>query len=66
MMLNDVQRFPDKPSWAQSVKTMSENLGFGHVRLSQGVSNINAFMSIFKQRITDNFVQNCSKQLENN
>ena len=30
-----------------------------------GVGNINAFMSIFKQRITDNFVQNWSEQLEN-
>ena len=31
MMLNDFQRFPDKPSWATSVKTMLENLGFSHV-----------------------------------
>ena len=58
-------RFPDRPSWAKSVKTMLENLGFSHVWLLQGVGNINAFMSIFKQRITDNFVQNWSEQLEN-
>ena len=35
-MLNDLQRFSDKPSWAKSVKTMLENLGFSHVWLSQG------------------------------
>ena len=66
MMLNDVHRFPDKPSWAKLVKTMLENFGFSHVRLSHGVGNINAFMSIFKQRKTDNFVQNWSEKLENN
>ena len=65
IMLNDLQRFPDKPSMAKSVKTMLENLGFSHVWLSQGVGNINVFISIFKQRITDNFVQNWSEQLEN-
>ena len=26
MMLNDLQNFPDKPSWAKSVKIMLENL----------------------------------------
>ena len=65
MMLNDLQRFPDKSSRAKSVKTMLENLGFSHVWFSQGVGNINAFMSILKQRITDKFVQNWSEQLEN-
>ena len=36
-----------------------------NLSIMQGIGNINAFMSIFKQRITDNFVQNWSEQLKN-
>lgn len=58
MMLNDLQRFPEKSSWAKSVKTTLEHLGFCYVWLSQGVGYINALVSILKYRLADNFVQN--------
>ena len=40
MMLNDLQRFPTKSSWAKSVKSLLDNMGFGHVWIEQGVGNI--------------------------
>ena len=43
MMLNDLQNFPAKSSWAKSVKSLLDNLGFGHVWIEQGVGNINMF-----------------------
>ena len=36
MMLNDLQNFPAMSSWAKSVKSLLDNLGFGHVWIEQG------------------------------
>ena len=61
MMLNDL-----KSSWAKSVKSLPDNLGFGHVWIEQGVGNINMFLRIFeKERFTDNFVQGWDDEVHN-
>ena len=65
MMLNDLQNFPTKSSWAKSVKSLLDNLGFGHVWIEQGVGNINMFLRIFKERLTDNFVQGWDDEVHN-
>ena len=44
-MLEDLQRLPEKLSWAKSVKILLESLGFGHVWLMQRVGDVNMFFS---------------------
>ena len=65
MMLNDLQNFPAKSSWDISVKSLLDNLEFGHVWIEQGVGNINMFLRIFKERLTDNFVQGWDDEVHN-
>ena len=57
MMLNDLHNFPAKSSWAQYVKSLLDNMGFGHVWIEQRVGNIKCVLRIFTERLTDNFVQ---------
>ena len=38
-------------------------MGFYHVWLAQGVGNYPSFLLVFKQRLTDNFVQNLQSRL---
>ena len=64
-MLEDMQLHPERSSWAKSVKQLLESLGFNLVWLSQGVGDITRFMSIFKERISDHFIQNWNEQIEN-
>ena len=65
MMLNDLQNFPAKSSWAKSVTSLLDNLGLWHVWIEQGVGNINMFVRIFKERLTDNFVQGWDYEVHN-
>ena len=64
MMLNDLQRRPTTQNWAASVKCLFESLGFNNVWYFQGVGNINAFLSVVKQRLTDNFIQNWNERIQ--
>ena len=65
MMLNDLHNFPAKSSSAKSVKSLQDNLGFGHVWKEQGVGSINMFLRIFKERLTDNFAQGWDDEVHN-
>ena len=65
MMLNDLESYPEKKSWARSVKTLLESLGFNHVWLNQGVVNVEVFLSFFKQRLKDHYCQGWNNELEN-
>ena len=64
-LCENLEKYPNKKSWAKSVKTMLANLGFNHVWLYQGVGNKNQFLNIFKQRLKDNFIQNWNNNLSN-
>ena len=64
-MLLDINRLPNKVNWASLVSDLFMSLGFNNVWLQQGVGDFNGFMSVLKQRLTDNFVQNWSARLEN-
>ena len=65
MMLNDLDELPNKTNWASLVHNLLASLGFCNVWLAQGVGNIGAFLSVFKQRLHDNFVQNWHDRLNN-
>lgn len=65
MMLNDIERLPNKNCWAKSVKETLENLGFFHVWLFQGVGNEQAFIDMFKQRSKDIYLQNWNEEIQN-
>ena len=58
MMLNDLESRQNIVNWASLVKHLLLSLGFYEVWLAQGVGNYNAFITIFKQRLTDTFIQN--------
>ena len=40
-------------------------MGFYDVWLTRGVGNLRLFLSLFKQRLTDNFVQTWHERLDN-
>ena len=65
MMIEDLQSSPEKASWAKSVKSLLERLGFGHVWITQGVGDVNMFLSVFKQMLTDNFIQGWNEEVSN-
>ena len=63
-MLQDVEAHPNKVNWAVLVMNLLSELGFYEVWVQQGVGNYNVFISLFKQRLTDNYVQNTQTQLQ--
>lgn len=63
MMLQDMERAPNTINWASLVKRMLTELGFYHVWLSQGVGDITNFLTLFKQRKKDNFIQNWNARI---
>ena len=64
-MLLDINRLPYKVNWTSLLRDLLMSLGFYNVWLHQGVGEINGFMSVLKQRVTDFFLQNLSERLEN-
>jgi len=56
--------YPNRNSWAKSVKTVLENLSFYTVWLNQGVENEKLFLNIFKQRMRDNYLQDWNSGIE--
>ena len=63
MMLNDLELRQNIVNLASLVKHLFLSLGFYEVWLAQGVENYNAFITIFKQRLTDTFIQNWHSRL---
>ena len=63
-MLADLEKYPNKINWTYSVKDLLSRMGFYHVWLNQGVGNLNAFLNLFKQRLT-NFIQNWHERINN-
>ena len=63
-MLRDIELLPRKVNWASLVRHLLMTLGFNDVWLGQGVGSYDGFISILKQRLTDNFVQNWHSRLE--
>ena len=64
-MLSDLEEYPNKINWAYLVRDLLSRMGFQDVWLNQGVGNMELFLSLFKQRITNNFIQNWHGRLNN-
>ncbi|MCG8093252.1 MAG: hypothetical protein JAZ17_06420 [Candidatus Thiodiazotropha endolucinida] len=64
MMLRDMESRPNTVNWASLVRHLLMSVGFYEVWLQQGVGNYTAFISLFKQRITDIFIQNWHARLD--
>ena len=56
-MVQDIELRPRSTNWAMYVKNILTQLGFYHVWLNQGVENIPLFISLFRQRVRDTFIQ---------
>ena len=63
IMLVDIASNPNVKNWASVIKNTLFNLGFYHVSASQSVGNVKNFLTIFKQRLRDNFIQNWEERL---
>ena len=62
-MLTDIERDDRNQNWALLVKKLLSNLGFYHVCLQQNVGDINIFLTLAKQRLSDNFIQKWNEEL---
>ena len=58
MMLHDLTDMPEKDNWAALFKWLLRNLSFNDVWLVQGVANFNIFLTLVKERLQDQFIQN--------
>ncbi|MCG8046921.1 MAG: reverse transcriptase family protein [Candidatus Thiodiazotropha taylori] len=64
MMLDDAERYPQKQNWALSVKVLLSKMGFMEAWFNQGVGNTETFLSLFKVRIKDIFMQEWHARIE--
>ena len=63
MVLQYNENNPQKVNWVSLVKNLLSELGFYEVWINQGVGNVNAFVSLFKQRICDNYKQDWNARI---
>ena len=63
LMLYDITERPHVKNWVSLVKNLLSNLGFFHVWVAQGVGDEKIFLSIFRQRVSDHFIQNWQQRL---
>ena len=64
-MVRDIEINDRKTNWASLVENLLANLGFFEVWLNQGVSNVNQFLAVLRQRLKDQYIQDWSNALEN-
>ena len=65
LMLQDLELLPNKVNWASLLHHLLMSLGFNEVWINQGVGNMNVFLSMAKQRLTDNFLQRWQERFNN-
>ena len=64
VMLQELNMYPNRNSWAKWVKIVLENLGFYNVTwLNQG--NESVFLKMFKQRMRVIYLQDWNSEIEN-
>jgi len=54
-----------KRNWVTNIKELLQSLGFDNVWRDQGVLNIGNFLTMFRERLIDNFVQEWSLTIRN-
>ena len=62
-MISDFEANDSIINWAVLVRKLLCKLGFYEVWLQQGVGNVNIFLCIFKQRVSDHFMQSWHDEL---
>ena len=62
-MLADIEENDRQINWALLVKRLLSNLGFYEVWLQQNVGDVKVFLSVVKERLQDNFIQNWNAEL---
>ena len=65
LMLQDLEVLPNKVNWASLLHHLLMSLGFNEFWINQGVDNMNFFLSMAKQELTDNFLQGWQERLNN-
>ena len=63
LMLNDLELMPNKTSWASLAKQELFSLVFNYAWYAQSVGNLNYLLTIVKQRLIDQFIQNWNNRL---
>ena len=61
----DVNINPNKVSWVTLLKNLLSTLGFYQVWLAQSAGNVDVFIHVFKQRLSDVNIQNWNSRIEN-
>ena len=64
MLLNDFDN--NKINWCSNVKRLLYENGFGYVWEMPSAVNLNQFLSLFKQRLIDTYVQNWRSDIRDN
>ena len=64
-MLSDIEAHPNVTNWASLVRDILLSLDFYEVWLQQGVGNSSRFISLCKQHLNDNFIQNWHARIDN-
>ena len=64
LLYNDCLNFPSKISWATLLRDLLGNLGFMEAWTQQNVGDVKIFLSVVKQRLLDNFIQNWNSRLK--
>ena len=65
LLYNDCTNLPNKVSWVTLLRDLLCNLGFMEAWVHQNVGDMDIFLSLVKQRLSDNFIQNWNSRLEN-
>ena len=63
LLYNDCLNFPSQISWATLLRDLLGNLGFMEAWTQQNVGDVKIFLSVVKQRLLDNFIQNWNSRL---
>ena len=61
----DVNINPNKVSWVTLLENLLSALGFYKVWLAQSAGNVDVFIHVFKQRLSDVNIQNWNSRVEN-
>jgi len=64
VMLQELNMYPNRNSWAKYVQTVLENLGFDSVWLNQGVENETILIKKVKQCMRDNYLQDWTSEMD--
>ena len=64
MLKNDSETRAHKKNWVTHVRDLLSSLGFYEVWLAQGVGDSGHFMKLFKQRISDTFIQKWDSEVK--